>query len=285
VALKAGGVKGTAPTAPSGLGATADGQNAIDLAWTDHASTETGFLIQRSPDDATWSDLATVGPNVSSYEDSGLTAATLYYYRVRAYNGWGASDWAASASATTASAGQTFTDSFNRADSAVTLGSTDTGQAWTAHSGTWGITGNQAYCAVDDAGHNVATFAAAADGTLQVTLVDPAGGSGGAAWLVFRSAADASQFIYLECSTIAPCQLYTYDAGVAVALDTGSPVAAGAGDVVEIVLLGTAIEVYVNDVLVIEATSSFQQTATRVGLGTDFGLDGSVRFDALSFTS
>lgn len=36
-------------------------------------------------------------------------------------------------------------DTFNRADSASTLGSADTGQAWTAVSGTWGISSNKGY--------------------------------------------------------------------------------------------------------------------------------------------
>lgn len=44
------------------------------------------------------------------------------------------------------------TDTYDRADSATTLGSAQTGQAWTASRGTWGITGNAAYSVtgVDD---------------------------------------------------------------------------------------------------------------------------------------
>jgi len=45
----------------------------------------------------------------------------------------------------TTTASTSILDSFDRADSATTLGSADTGQAWTAHSSTWGITGNLAY--------------------------------------------------------------------------------------------------------------------------------------------
>ena len=36
-------------------------------------------------------------------------------------------------------------DSFNRPDSATTLGNADSGQVWTALSGTWGISSGQAY--------------------------------------------------------------------------------------------------------------------------------------------
>jgi hypothetical protein len=176
-------------------------------------------------------------------------------------------------------------DTFNRANSAGSLGTADSGQAWTADRGTWGINGNQAYCSADDSGINVATLPASADGTFAFTLADPAGGSGGAAWGVVRAAVGATEFIYLECSTIAPYQLYTYDEGVVVALGSGSPGAAVAGDAVEIVLLGTAIKVYVNEVLVIDTTSAFQLTGARVGIGTDYGLDGSARFDDLSFNA
>lgn len=40
-------------------------------------------------------------------------------------------------------------DSFDRADSAVTLGNADTGQAWAVSAGTWGISGGQAYSVSD----------------------------------------------------------------------------------------------------------------------------------------
>jgi hypothetical protein len=43
-------------------------------------------------------------------------------------------------------------DRFGRADSALTLGSAETGQAWTAQQGTWGISSNQAYVAALGAG-------------------------------------------------------------------------------------------------------------------------------------
>jgi hypothetical protein len=49
------------------------------------------------------------------------------------------------ASSRVAAAGPLVFDSFNRADSASTLGNADTGQAWSAVVGTWGITSNRAY--------------------------------------------------------------------------------------------------------------------------------------------
>jgi len=89
------------PTAPSSLTATAASDTLIDLDWTDNASDETGFKIERSPDGAAWSQIATVGANVTGYSNTGLTPATLYYYRVRAYNDEGDSAYGNTASATT----------------------------------------------------------------------------------------------------------------------------------------------------------------------------------------
>ena len=52
------------------------------LNWID-ASWETGYRIERSPNGVgNWTVLGTVGQNIPSYTDSGLTTGTRYYYRV-----------------------------------------------------------------------------------------------------------------------------------------------------------------------------------------------------------
>ena len=43
---------------------------------------ETGYRVERSTDDATWTTLATLPANSVSYTDSSLAAGTLYYYRL-----------------------------------------------------------------------------------------------------------------------------------------------------------------------------------------------------------
>ena len=91
----------TPPQAPSAMNATAVSDVQIDLQWNDNSSDESGFELQRSADGASWSALASVGANNSSYADSGLAASMLYYYRVRAYNGGGSSGWSNSDSAQT----------------------------------------------------------------------------------------------------------------------------------------------------------------------------------------
>lgn len=74
-----------APTAPTNLTTTAASQTQINLSWTDNSSNETGFKIERSPNGSTFTQIATVGANVTTYASTGLTASTTYYYRVRAY--------------------------------------------------------------------------------------------------------------------------------------------------------------------------------------------------------
>jgi len=81
-------------TAPSNLAATAASSTQTNLAWTDNSSNETGFRIERKTGaTGTWAEIATTGANVASYSNSGLTAGTVYYYRVRAYNSVGTSGY------------------------------------------------------------------------------------------------------------------------------------------------------------------------------------------------
>ena len=91
----------TPPAAPTNLTATAASYSQINLTWTDNANNETGFKIERSPDGATWTQIATLAANVTTYSDTGLTASTIYHYQVRAYNGVGDSTYSNMASATT----------------------------------------------------------------------------------------------------------------------------------------------------------------------------------------
>jgi len=89
------------PAAPGGLTATATSSTQINLVWTDNSSNETGFLIERSPDNFTFTQIAATGPDATSYPDTGLASSTTYYYRVRASNSGGNSAYSMVASATT----------------------------------------------------------------------------------------------------------------------------------------------------------------------------------------
>jgi hypothetical protein len=89
------------PKPPRALTATAvSGENRINLGWTDRANNEKGFEIESKTTDS-FSQIATVGANVTSYSDTGLDSSTTYTYRVRAYNDSYNSDYSNEASATT----------------------------------------------------------------------------------------------------------------------------------------------------------------------------------------
>ncbi|PYV84018.1 MAG: hypothetical protein DMG05_25185, partial [Acidobacteria bacterium] len=73
----------------------------INLAWTDNSTDEDGFKIYRSTDGISFSLIATLGPNVTTYSNTGRLPATTYYYKVLAYNVNGSSPYSNTASATT----------------------------------------------------------------------------------------------------------------------------------------------------------------------------------------
>jgi hypothetical protein len=87
--------------APTNLTATAVSGNQINLAWTDNATNETSYSIERSTDGVTWGALTTLGANSTASSDTTVVAGTTYYYRVRAFNGSTPSDYSNQASATT----------------------------------------------------------------------------------------------------------------------------------------------------------------------------------------
>ncbi|UCG66944.1 MAG: S8 family serine peptidase, partial [Deltaproteobacteria bacterium] len=91
------------PSAPTSLSAMAASASQIDLAWTDNSQNEMGFKVERKTGSGgTFSQIATVAPNVTSYSDTtGLGASTAYFYRVRAYNWIDNSGYSNEVSATT----------------------------------------------------------------------------------------------------------------------------------------------------------------------------------------
>jgi titin len=97
-------VKGI-PNAPSGLTATAISSTQINLAWTDNSSNETGFRLERSTDGTNFVEITTTAPGATSYPNTGLNPGITYYYRVRASNANGFSNYSNTASATTPGGG------------------------------------------------------------------------------------------------------------------------------------------------------------------------------------
>lgn len=71
----------TAPTAPTGLSATAAGPSSVDLTWgaSSDAVGVTGYRVFRGA-----TQVGTTSPTTRSFTDTGLTASTTYSYTVRA---------------------------------------------------------------------------------------------------------------------------------------------------------------------------------------------------------
>ena len=96
----------TAPDAPTGLTATADGQTEIDLSWTapsdDGGAAINGYKIEVSTGGSSWTNLvADTGSTTTNYSHTGLTAGTTRHYRVSAINSAGTGPASSSDSATT----------------------------------------------------------------------------------------------------------------------------------------------------------------------------------------
>jgi hypothetical protein len=77
------------PAAPSDLVARAISSTQIDLTWTDNSDNEQGFRIERSLDGQSFAEVASVGPNITSFSDTGLSQGTTFFYRVFAFNAFG----------------------------------------------------------------------------------------------------------------------------------------------------------------------------------------------------
>jgi len=89
----------TLPAAPTVLKTSLLTSNKVKLQWTDNASNEDQFRIDRSTDGTNWSYYASALANVKTYNDT-ISASGTYYYRVRAENTGGSSSYSNTASST-----------------------------------------------------------------------------------------------------------------------------------------------------------------------------------------
>ena len=96
--------KSALPPVPTGLTATVVSSSQITLSWTDNATNEAGYKIERKVGvSGTYAQVSVTAANVTSFTDTGLTASTTYYYRVRTTNNSGDSSFATEAFITTSS--------------------------------------------------------------------------------------------------------------------------------------------------------------------------------------
>ena len=101
-----------APAAPTGLSATGFSGSQINLAWTRSIATDVANqqIFRNTVNTKPATAFATIANNTTaSYADTGLTAATLYYYWLDAVDGAGNRSTSATANATTVSVNATAT--------------------------------------------------------------------------------------------------------------------------------------------------------------------------------
>ena len=76
------GLADTPTEVPTGFSATKLSDTEIDLAWTCNAAGD-ATSIERSTDGNSWTVISTTAKTIAIYADTGLTASTQYFYRVR----------------------------------------------------------------------------------------------------------------------------------------------------------------------------------------------------------
>jgi hypothetical protein len=157
-----------------------------------------------------------------------------------------------------------FGDSVVRVDSAASPGTSTSGIAWSAFSGTWGVSSNALYVTTDTNG-KVRADILVSDVEFGFTVKIPPS-SGGSLWVMAR-AQDTNNYWRLGNET-ATWKIQSIVAG-AVSVDVTT---AGrnlvAGDTLRAVVSGTSIKLYVNGFLVLSTTSASFQTQTQFGIQT-----------------
>jgi len=90
---------------PTNLSASVISKSQINLAWNDNSTNESGFIIERCAGSSctNFVEVARVKAGTKTFSNAGLSAATAYRFRVRAYNGGGYSFYTNTGAATTPS--------------------------------------------------------------------------------------------------------------------------------------------------------------------------------------
>lgn len=158
-------------------------------------------------------------------------------------------------------------DTFDRADSTTTPGSTNGGLAktWTESSGTWGIISNTAYITANADSIMTMTWTANVD-WMEVAVPT---WTSGTAHLVFRYT-DTSNYLRFGGTVGSQALLEQVVAGVATTISTAEDnqglFTLAAGDTLAIRCKGSIIEGYVNGRLAVCVSDTTQQSATIIGL-------------------
>lgn len=96
------------PAASASFLASLSPPNEVALSWTDQASNELGYEVQRSTSATTgFVSIHTTPADASTFTDKDLQGGTTYYYRIRSFNSRGAAAFSSELSVTTEKLNQT----------------------------------------------------------------------------------------------------------------------------------------------------------------------------------
>ena len=282
-----------APSIPANLTATAASELSIALAWdpsTDNVAV-TGY--EYSIDGGAAVD---AGAGIAKIVNS-LAPSTLYSFTVRAYDDAGnRSDWSSAASATTDEATSSITDTFTRADSNTTLGTTETGaKAWSAAGGVYGVSTNKAYLvsglAADRPSATIDAGSTNQDVSARIYGINSASGNGHYALLVARwtSAATCYQLVAnFAADTPGVVTLSRRVDGTNSILYTSPGSTFASGDLFRLTVAeeagGTRVIAYLNGVQLysyLDTNAGRPATSTRCGIAAvpNASISGSARWD------
>lgn len=178
-------------------------------------------------------------------------------------------------------AGYVVYDSFNRFNAPASLGTGETGHAWVAADGVWGVDGNTAAFISGGTSNNRTALvnAGVSDCTVSVTLAVASGADNPR--LVFRATDEANHWL-LSGNAFGGYDLFKKIAGAFTAIGAGgAPVTTG--DVLSVVLSGNSIDCFVNGASIITASDSYNASATKHGIGCNTG-DIDNRWDTFTVT-
>ncbi|MEK7612417.1 MAG: peptidoglycan-binding protein [Patescibacteria group bacterium] len=94
---------------PSNVTAYAISENEIRLFWKGGSEGQTGYKLEMSTNGTNFAQIRDLPPHYYFWNEKSLTANTKYYFRIRAYNSAGDSEYSNVIDATTKSAGGSFT--------------------------------------------------------------------------------------------------------------------------------------------------------------------------------
>lgn len=257
------------PGGPTDLVAQGISSAQINLSWTDNSTDETSFKVERKTTGGSFAEVASVGPNVTTWSDTGLDPESAFIYRVRAYATGKTYGYSNEDSA------QTFAlphepevyASFFAEDSDTDLPDTETGETWVQLLGDWGIDQYQARLVTSEGDtENVAYIETGqADCNLQVQVTKF--GINATAGIAFR-VTNVNNRYFARLNSTGSVQLFKEVAGSITGLGSWSGTMTS-GDWIRVELSGTSIKVKHNGVVRISVTDSFNQTATKHGLHCD----------------